>query len=268
MGFKKGDTVKVISEGNSSQSKRGVVHKVEGDLIHVKLQGNNYVNSFWDTALEKVEPPRVGDLVRVLSYGKYQAQEGHVTNIFFTSERPYSVDLGDDVPDFDAVDLEVIERIPPEKIVREEGKEINPKHLQKGDRISVVVKRQPKDGVSETLTAEGVYDYSNNYGTLFTKNYGVLMNSHDAEKSVSTVITLLKKSDPVLDKLESLPVGSLVSWTGGPTRWVAGKKEGGQWSTMGFHPTGSHHSTYMTDQIRRYISDTGDTYEILKEGDK
>jgi hypothetical protein len=266
MGLKKGDVVE-LTEGR--HTRRGVVTRCNVTTARVRLKGNAYDDPYWVSTLVKIDPPTVDDLVEVLASGRYEAQQGHVLRInnHDPEDLVYIVDLDDEQVGFSAVDLNVLERIPTPS-VREEGEEIKPQALQKGDEISVVITAKPVKGVSTVTTNIGVFDHKNSYGTLFTSNYGVLMNSHEAKVSESTVITLLKKAeDPVLVNLRKLPVGSVITWVKGKERrFISAKREDDEWSTMSYTKNGSSYCDYTTEQVHRFITEDGGKYEFLTEG--
>lgn len=269
--YKPGDVVLILDKTNPRFNKTAKVTKVRTvtSSIEVRVLGDSYDRSFWYNQVRKIDPPKVGDLVQVLTYGKWQAQQGHVSLVSeeYDGRILYSVDLDDDVPDFEAHELEVIERVPPIPVVREEGKEIHHSHVQEGDKIRVEIVTC-KNQMKSTEINEGEFRDRNNYGTLFSVGGGVLLNAHSLTVAESVKVILVKKAeDQITRQVRSLKTGSIIAWENklSPTMRVALKSDDGKWNVMAPHGGAF---IYLDEDVVRFIK-TGveSSYKVLREAE-
>jgi hypothetical protein len=206
----------------------------DGKNNHVSFDEGGHAY-FSDHELEALPVPEVGDLVRVTKFGRWQAQEGHITSV--DSNRFY-VDLEYDWnrPEFKAEDLEVVEKIKP-KPVRIEGKPIKPEDVRRGDTISVVT-TEDKD-VKRTIIIEATVD------KIVPKSSGSVLHFqtrsgahiHTADNFNKAVISLVKSIESDLDfqNLSKHKTGDIIGFAneeGEPETNIAVKQDGDMWSVL------------------------------------
>ncbi len=117
-----------------------IMERHDGKNSHVSFDkgGHAYFSDYELEAIPSADEIEVGDLVRVLHTGRWQAHEGHVASIDSETGLVFvDLDYDGERPKFQPEYLEIIEKVKPLP-VRIEGQSIKPEDIKRGDRISVV----------------------------------------------------------------------------------------------------------------------------------
>lgn len=199
--FNIGDIIRIESAAHFYAGQRGIITHVGtngGARLEIKvLDGSiTYVRDDEATVLPK---PEVGDLVRVLHSGRWQAQEGNITKTLTNGKLFVDLEHEWNVPEFDPLFLEVIEKVKPLP-VRIEGKPIKPEDIKRGDKISVVL---TVDGEIKTTTiTEAVVDKivkKGFYGADFEFQTRTGKKIHSTYSDSVSVINLVSDIDKDVD---------------------------------------------------------------------
>lgn len=151
--FKYGDIVRITGTGHFYTGQFGKVTHVGqpgGARLELRLRDNTICYAS-DSHVTKQSLPEVGDLVRVLASGRWQAQEGHVEAIDKNGFVVVDLEHDYDRPVFDPLKIEIIERLPA-KPFRVSGQPIDAKDVKIGDKISVTTHDNQSSDVKRVTT--------------------------------------------------------------------------------------------------------------------
>lgn len=239
--FNIGDIVKIKEGGvHFYAGQRGRVTHVGlpgGSRLEIKMRDNTitYASESEVTVLPK---PEVGDLVKVLSSGRWQAQEGHISEII--GDRIFIDDLEHDWnrPEFRSLFIEIIEKVKPLP-VRIEGKPIKPEAIKRGDKISIVSVEDSSE-VKKTTILEATVDKivkKGFNGQHFEFQTRTGFKIHNTEYLSTAVISLVSDIDKDVDfhALSLIKPNEIIGFPdeeGGIEINIAVKLDSGYWSVM------------------------------------
>lgn len=231
--FNIGDIIRIMSKTHFYRGQRGIITHVGspggGSRLEIKVMDGTVTYVRDDEAV--IQPkPEVGDLVRVLHSGRWQAHEGNITKTLANGKLFVDLEHEWNAPEFDPLFLEVIEKVKP-KPARIEGQPIKPEAIKRGDKISVVSTEDNE--IKRTTILEAVVDkiiQKGFYGQHFEFQTRTGSKIYNNEVTNSAVISLVADIDKDLDfaALAEIKTGEIIGFPdeeGGPEINIAIKKE-------------------------------------------